>query len=73
MWLTAALLEELTSFFWLFQPHSQESKETILLLLSQQFEDMTSTIHGPTYDLWIIETALSNQRLQGSYDLMVLP
>ena len=35
MWLTAALVEELGSFFWFFQPHSQESNETILCLIFQ--------------------------------------
>lgn len=42
MWLTADLLEEAVSLLWFFQPHSQESNETILFLTFQMFENIVS-------------------------------
>lgn len=42
MWPTADLLEEAVSLLWFFQPHSQESNETILFLKFQRFKNIVN-------------------------------
>lgn len=42
MWPTADLLEEAASLLWFFQPHSQESNETILFLKFQRSESIVN-------------------------------